>query len=83
MPGPGPGPLRDLLRALPVFAGELPGFDPATAPDSPVPLFTQWLLAAIDAKLPEPHAMAVSTADGRGRPSSRVLICKDVDENGC
>jgi pyridoxamine 5'-phosphate oxidase len=82
-PGTGPVPLRALLRALPVFAGELPGFDPAAAPGSPVPLFTQWLLAAIDAKVPEPHAMAVSTADGRGRPSSRVLICKDVDENGC
>ena len=79
----GPVPLRALLRALPVFAGELPGFDPAAAPASPVPLFTQWLLAAIDARVPEPHAMAVSTADSRGRPSSRVLICKDVDDDGC
>jgi pyridoxamine 5'-phosphate oxidase len=74
--------MRDLLRGLPVFAGDLPEFDADAVPEEPVTLFAQWLSGALDAKVPEPHAMTVSTADGDGRPSSRVLICKDVDADG-
>jgi pyridoxamine 5'-phosphate oxidase len=74
--------MRDLLRGLPVFAADLPEFDADAAPEEPVALFAQWLAGAIDAKVPEPHAMTVSTADGDGHPSSRVLICKDVDADG-
>jgi pyridoxamine 5'-phosphate oxidase len=74
--------IRDLLRAIPAVAGPLPAFDPGAAPDDPVPLFLQWLAAAIDAGVPEPHAMTLSTADQAGRPSSRVLVCRDVDAAG-
>ena len=42
-----PGTIRELLRAIPVFAGNLPDFDPEAAPDDPVPLFVQWLATAI------------------------------------
>ncbi len=72
-------PLGDLLRALPVFAVDLPDFDAERAPVGPVPLFTTWLLAAVAAGVPEPHAMTLATVDGAGRPSTRLLICKDVD----
>ncbi|WP_214109246.1 pyridoxine/pyridoxamine 5'-phosphate oxidase [Acrocarpospora catenulata] len=74
--------IRHLLRGLPVFADELPIFDVDDAPASPVALFMVWLKAAIEAGVPEPHAMTLSTADVAGRPSSRVLICKDVDADG-
>ncbi|WP_019546381.1 pyridoxine/pyridoxamine 5'-phosphate oxidase [Streptomyces sulphureus] len=74
--------LRDVLRALPVFEGELPSFDASSAPASPLELFTEWLHAAVDAGVPEPHAMTLATADAEGRPSSRVLILKDADEEG-
>jgi pyridoxamine 5'-phosphate oxidase len=74
--------MRELLRGLEVFAGELPGFDPGAAPDDPVELFTDWLLHAIGAEVPEPHAMTLSTADGDGEPSARVLILKDVSPRG-
>jgi pyridoxamine 5'-phosphate oxidase len=74
--------MRELLRGLPVFAADLPVFDADAAPREPVSLFAQWLAGALEAKVPEPHAMAVSTADGDGRPSSRILICKDVDADG-
>jgi pyridoxamine 5'-phosphate oxidase len=77
-----PGSIRDLLRAVPAVTGPLPGFDPEAAPDDPVPLFVQWLATAIDADVPEPHAMTLSTADPQGRPSARVLVCRDVDEAG-
>ncbi|MGG2464990.1 pyridoxine/pyridoxamine 5'-phosphate oxidase [Streptomyces sp. RGM 3693] len=74
--------LRQLLRDLPVFGGELPVFDPAATPDDPVELFTRWLLGAIRAQVPEPHAMTLATADADGTPSARTLILKDVDAAG-
>jgi pyridoxamine 5'-phosphate oxidase len=70
--------LRTLLRGLDVFAGDLPGFDPSTAPDGPAELFTAWLLAAVEAGVPEPHAMSLATAGRDGEPAARVLILKDV-----
>jgi pyridoxamine 5'-phosphate oxidase len=77
-----PRSVRDLLRAIPAFTGPLPGFDPGAAPDDPVPLFVEWLAAAISGQVPEPHAMTLSTADAQARPSSRVLVCRDVDASG-
>ncbi|MCP2167818.1 pyridoxine/pyridoxamine 5'-phosphate oxidase [Goodfellowiella coeruleoviolacea] len=74
--------LATLLRGLEVFGGPLPTFDPGTAPDHPVPLFTEWLTLAIRSGLREPHATTLSTVDGQGRPSARVLILKDVDDTG-
>ncbi|MFE2159309.1 pyridoxine 5'-phosphate oxidase C-terminal domain-containing protein [Streptomyces lydicus] len=37
---------RQLLRELPVFAGDLPAFDPVDTPGEPAGLFTTRLLAA-------------------------------------
>jgi pyridoxamine 5'-phosphate oxidase len=76
------GSLRDLLRSLPVFGVETVDFDPESVPDEPTELFTAWLLGAIDAGVPEPHAMTVSTSDSDGRPDGRTLILKDVDADG-
>ncbi len=69
--------------ACPVFTAELPGFDAEAAPASPVPLFVRWLTSAVEGKVPEPQAMALSTVNERGQPSSRILICRDVDTAGC
>ncbi|MEU3509955.1 pyridoxal 5'-phosphate synthase [Streptomyces longwoodensis] len=74
--------LRQTLRDIEVFAGELPGFDPSTAPDTPVELFTEWFLTALSAGVKEPHAMTLSTADASGDPTARVLILKDVSPDG-
>ncbi len=72
--------LRRRLRALPVFEGELPSFDSEEAPAHPAELFLGWLLEAIAAGVPEPHAMTLSTVDAHGRPSSRVLILKGLGD---
>src|SRR6516164_11337433 len=77
-----PGSLRELLRSQQVFPARMPGFDPDAAPADPVTLFLRWLEAAIRDGVPAPQTMTLATADDRGRPSSRVLICKDVDNNG-
>jgi pyridoxamine 5'-phosphate oxidase len=60
----------------------MPEFDPAVAPDDPVTLFLRWLEVAIRDGVRAPHAMTLATADDQGQPSSRVLICKDVDGTG-
>ena len=75
-------PLRSRLRRLPVFAGDLPSFDPADVPGDPVALFVTWIGAAIDAGVAEPHAMMLATADAGGAPSVRVVILKDVRDGG-
>ena len=75
------GTMREMLRGLEVFPAELPAFDVKTAPGDPVTLFLSWLAEAVKDNILGPHAMTLATADAAGRVSSRVLICKDVDEN--
>ncbi|BCY11298.1 pyridoxal 5'-phosphate synthase [Actinoplanes sp. L3-i22] len=74
--------IRDYLRALPVFAGELPSFNPSGAPGRPDELFVTWLYAAVSAGVREPHATTLSTVGADGIPSARILIVKNVDADG-
>lgn len=74
--------IRDLLRAQPVFARPLPGFDTDQVPGDPVSLFAAWLAEAIDAKVVEPQVMTLSTVDEQGRPDARVLILRNVSDEG-
>ncbi|WP_327358605.1 pyridoxine/pyridoxamine 5'-phosphate oxidase [Streptomyces sp. NBC_01304] len=74
--------MRQLLRGLDVFVGDIPNFDPEEAPDSPAELFAEWLPHAVRAGVREPHAMTVSTAGADGNPTARVLILKDVGPEG-
>ena len=74
--------IRDLLRTLPVFDRPLPGFDPERVPDEPVSLFVSWLGEAADAKVVEPHVMTLSTVDAQGRPDARVVILRNVSDEG-
>ena len=49
---------------------------------TPLAQFETWLNEAVGASLPEPNAMALSTVDGRGQPSSRIVLLKGVDAAG-
>jgi pyridoxamine 5'-phosphate oxidase len=71
--------LRDRLRGLPVFPRELPRFDTDAAPGEPLSLLVEWLEAAIEAEVLQPHAMSLATATASGVPSNRTLLLKDVD----
>ena len=73
---------RTQLRALPDFPENLPSFDPAAAPQDPAELFRQWLSAALSAGVRQPHAFSLATADAAGQISSRMLILKDIDDDG-
>jgi pyridoxamine 5'-phosphate oxidase len=74
--------LRTRLRSVPTLTGTPPAWDPALAPETPHPLFVEWLLSAIDERVPEPCAMTLSTVRADGRPNGRVLILKDVTDDG-
>jgi pyridoxamine 5'-phosphate oxidase len=41
-----------------------------------------WLAEAIAAQVPEPTAMVLATVDGAGRPATRTVLCKGIDERG-
>ena len=56
--------------------------DEAAAAERPLHQFEAWLQQAIDAKLPEPNAMTLATVDVEGRPSTRIVLIKGVDERG-
>ncbi|WP_210582583.1 pyridoxal 5'-phosphate synthase [Streptomyces sp. GESEQ-4] len=74
-----------LLRSSRVWeAGvtELRPFDPATAPASPLPLFTTWFAEAVTAGQPEPHTMSLATSDEEGLPDVRTVMLHGADEDG-
>jgi pyridoxamine 5'-phosphate oxidase len=48
----------------------------------PIAQFEKWLNEAIAARLPEPNAMTVATADAAGKPSARIVLIKGVDARG-
>ena len=73
---------RRQLRALPDFPDPLPDFEPDSAPADPAELFRQWLAEALAAGEGQPHACSLATADAGGKPSSRMLILKNIDDNG-
>ncbi|BCJ48217.1 pyridoxamine 5'-phosphate oxidase [Actinoplanes ianthinogenes] len=74
--------MRQYLRGLPVFTGELPVFDASGVPAEPETLFAEWLAGAVEGGVREPHAMTLSTVGTDGLPNARVLILKNVDAGG-
>ncbi|HEY4083171.1 MAG TPA: pyridoxamine 5'-phosphate oxidase [Burkholderiaceae bacterium] len=59
--------------------GEL---DETLASSEPLTQFKQWLDHAIASAIPEPNAMTVATVGADGRPSTRIVLIKSVDERG-
>ena len=49
---------------------------------NPFRQFEQWFAEAEAAKIPEPNAMTLATADRAGRPSARTVLLKGVDGRG-
>ena len=50
--------------------------------DDPIDQFSHWMRQACDAKLLEPNAMTLATADSEGRPSQRTVLLKQFDQDG-
>lgn len=50
--------------------------------DNPVIHVKQWLNEAIESEEPEPTAMTLSTVSEKGKPSARILLMKNLEDNG-
>lgn len=48
----------------------------------PMGLFKRWLNEAISVKVMEPNAMNLATVDKEGRPSSRIVLLKQIKPEG-
>jgi pyridoxamine 5'-phosphate oxidase len=51
-------------------------------PTTPFEWCREWFAQATEIDLPNPLAMALSTVDSQGRPSSRIVLLKDFDDRG-
>ncbi len=58
------------------------GLDDGMMPDSPLPLFEDWIRTAAEAGILEPNAMVLATADAGGRPFTRTVLLKQMDARG-
>lgn len=74
--------IKSVLRNLAVLNGAFDDFNTTNVPKTPHELFLEWLKTAIQQEVPEPHVTTLSTVDTHGRPDARVLILKNIDENG-
>jgi pyridoxamine 5'-phosphate oxidase len=70
----------DLARMRLEYARD--GLDEQAAGDDPLALFDRWLDDAVEAGVHEPNAMALATATPQGRPSSRIVLLKGLDDRG-
>jgi pyridoxamine 5'-phosphate oxidase len=61
---------------------ERDALDEQAADPDPLQQFRRWLQQAIDAQLPEPNAMTLATVGADGRPSTRIVLIKGIDERG-
>ncbi len=49
---------------------------------NPILQFEEWFNAAGDSNLVEHYIMTLATADKQGRPSARIVLMRNFDENG-
>ena len=76
-------PLDAALDALPDLGFDVNlGLPPEADDTDPRVLFKAWYRAAEAAGLPIPEAMALATADSSGAPSVRMVLLKDLNEDG-
>ncbi len=55
--------------------------DVALVTPSPIVQFEKWFSEAMEAKLPEPNAMNIATVSANGKPSSRMVLLKGIENN--
>jgi pyridoxamine 5'-phosphate oxidase len=58
------------------------GLDTPDLEDDPIAMFRRWLDDTIEAGVHEPNAMVVATVSADGRPSTRLVLLKGLDERG-
>jgi pyridoxamine 5'-phosphate oxidase len=76
-PPPGTGDLPTLRHEYDTRGVDVHGLDP-----DPLVQFGVWFEEAAAEGIYEPHAMTLSTVDEDGRPSSRYVLLRGVDDRG-
>jgi pyridoxamine 5'-phosphate oxidase len=69
--------LSDLRKSY-----ERDALEETIAESEPLKQFRAWLDEALAEKVPEPNAMTLATVGEDGRPSTRIVLIKDLDERG-
>ncbi|MFC0268376.1 pyridoxamine 5'-phosphate oxidase [Kushneria aurantia] len=69
--------LSDIRRD---YTGEF--LDHDNTPETPWPLFSEWLNAAVESDRDDANVMTLATADNSGMPHARIVLLKDFDEHG-
>jgi pyridoxamine 5'-phosphate oxidase len=64
------------------ITNNIAGLDEKTINRDPIKQFQEWLNDAIAAQLPLPEAMTLATATPDGKPSARMVLLKQVDDDG-
>lgn len=59
-----------------------PDLDADWLDDGWVSLLRKWIDDAVRSGVPEPNALVLATVTADGRPASRSVLCKSVDETG-
>ncbi len=54
----------------------------AQASSSPIEQFKIWFQEAVSAAVPEPNAMNLSTISADGKPASRIVLLKGIEDGG-
>ncbi|MCH1414429.1 pyridoxamine 5'-phosphate oxidase [Glaciecola sp. HTCC2999] len=49
---------------------------------NPMSLFKTWLNVAVESNIPDPNAMTVATVNAKGQPSQRIVLLKDLTDEG-
>src|ERR1700739_4481301 len=57
-------------------------FDEKDADNNPFKQFEKWFLEAAESKAHEPNGMVLSTVNKKGRPSSRIVLLRGLDNHG-
>ncbi len=52
------------------------------AAKDPIALLAEWLQAAAKTEINDPNAMSLATVDGAGMPDVRMVLLKDISEDG-
>ena len=61
---------------------DIDGLDEKTIDRDPIKQFQLWFDDAVAAKLPLPEAMTLATATPDGKPAARMVLLKQVDQDG-
>lgn len=78
-----PDPPFDLDRLSTLrFSEQRPPLEAEHLDPDPVVQFLRWLAQAVDARVLEPTAMTLATADTDGRPSARTVLLRGIDQRG-